>query len=110
MKKLISFFSFISISLLLTAQNFSITENQPVIIYSLPMTQLCIEVQMEKISQTPGIFYIYSERYLATKNVITEEKTTYSIKNITVYTQAIPDFQRTYSFVPTKNSPLKNIT
>jgi len=110
MKKLISFFSFISISLLLIAQNFSITENQPVIIYSLPMTQLCIEVQMEKITQTPGIFYIYSERYLATKNVITEEKTTYSIKNITVYTQAIPDLQRTYSFVPSKNSPLKNIT
>lgn len=110
MKKLISFFSLISISLLLIAQNFSITENQPVIIYSLPMTQLCIEVQMEKITQTPGIFYLYSERYLATKNVITEEKTTYSIKNITVYTKTIPDLQRTYSFVPTKNSPLKNIT
>lgn len=110
MKKLISFFSVISISLLLTAQNFSITENQPVIIYSLPMTQLCIEVQMEKTTQTPGIFYLYSERYLATKNVITEEKTTYSIKNITVYTKVIPDLQRTYSFVPSKNSLLKNIT
>lgn len=110
MKKLISFFSFISTSLLLSAQNFSVTENQPAVIYSLPMTQLCIEVQMEKTTQTPGMFYLYSERYLATKNIITEEKTIYSIKNIMVYTKAIPDLQRTYSFVPTKNSPLKNIT
>ena len=57
-----------------------ITEGESTIVYSLPKTELCIQVETEKSTLKPGMFYRYSERYLATKNVITEEKTTYRLK------------------------------
>jgi hypothetical protein len=72
--------------------------------YSLPKTQLCIKVEIEKLSQQPGMFYQYSERFLATKSVITEEKTSFRIKNIEIKTNSLPDTTRTFSYLPTKHT------
>ena len=101
MKKLL----FISILfvLALTAKSqvpLSINEGEPVIVYALPKTELCIVVETEKIYQHPGAFYRYSDRYLAAKKVITQEKTSYRLKSIKISTRAIPDPARTYSFIP----------
>ncbi|MDP4238011.1 MAG: DUF4831 family protein [Bacteroidota bacterium] len=76
---------------------------EPAIIYALPKAELCIEVVTEKTTQKPGPFYRYSERYLATNKVITEEKTSYRLKSIQIVPHAVPDPARTYSFVPTGN-------
>jgi hypothetical protein len=84
---------------------FSLTEGEPALIYSLPKTEFCIEIETEKTVQKPGVFYRYSERYLATNKVITVEKTTYRLKSINVKTRAIADANRTYSFAP--NSTLQ---
>lgn len=89
---------------------FSLPEGEAVLVYSLPKTELCIEVEIEKTTQTPGEFYRYSERYLATSNVITEETTTFSLKNIRVKPQAVADPARTYSLTSSKNFPLNNIS
>jgi hypothetical protein len=79
-------------------------ENQiiidPEIVYSLPKTKFCIDVEIEKTTQKPGVFYRYSERYLATNKVIFENKVTFQLKNIKVKTITLPDLNRTYSFVP----------
>lgn len=79
---------------------FSFTGGEPALVYSLPKTEFCIEIETEKTVQKPGTFYRYSERYLATNKVITEEKTNYRLKSIKVKTRAIADANRTYSFAP----------
>ena len=90
--------------------NFSLVEGASTLLYSLPKTELCITVTTEKVTQKPGMFYRYSERYLATNKVITEEKSSYKIKNVDVKTRAIPDTARTFSFTPTKNSALCHLS
>ena len=104
MKKLFLLSTLLLISLLAKAQTqFSISEGESALVYSLPKTEFCIEVETEKTTQKPGMFYKYSERYLATSKVITQEKTTFKIKSITVKTRAVADPNRTYSFIPSSN-------
>jgi len=103
MKKLFLFSTMLMMSFLASSQvPFSLTGGESVIVYSLPKTQFCIEVETEKVTQKPGMFYRYSERYLASTNVITQEKTVYKLKGVKVSAIAVPDSSRTYSFVPTK--------
>jgi len=105
MKKLFIFATLFVSSISISAQaSFSLKENESTIVYSLPKTEFCIVVQTEKVTQKPGLFYRYSERYLATNKVITEEKTTFRLKGIQVKTLPKPDSNRTYSFVPAKKS------
>ena len=85
-------------------------EDEPALIYSLPKNAFYIEIETEKTTQQPGIFYRYSERYLATSSVITEEKSTYRIKNISIKTVAISDSTRTFSFYPSKSSQASHIS
>ncbi len=96
-------------SLSISQNNFSI-DGEPAVIYSLPKTELCIEIEVEKTTQTPGEFYRYSERYLATKDVITGEKTNYRLKEVKVKTRSVADPARTYSVTSTKSFPLNNIS
>jgi hypothetical protein len=77
-----------------------ITEGESTIVYALPKTELCIQVETEKTTLKPGMFYRYSERYLATKNVITEEKTSYRLKSVKVIPRPVPDPARTFSYIP----------
>lgn len=88
----------------------SLTEGRPSFIYSLPKTVFRIEITTEKVSVQPGIFYRYSERYLATSNVVTEPKTTYRLKSVRIIPVATPDSARTFSFVPDKSSQSAHIT
>lgn len=78
----------------------TINEGESTLVYALPKTELCIVVETEKTTQSPGMFYRYCERYLATKKVIIEEKTSYILKSIKVIPRAIPDPARTFSFIP----------
>jgi len=109
MKKLILLSILFMLNLLVSAQvPFSLTEGECAVVYALPKTELCIEVQTEKVTQKPGMFYRYSERYLATNKVITTEKTTYNLKSIAVKTHAVADPNRTYKFVsPINSQPIR---
>ncbi len=80
---------------------FSLTEGECAFVYSLPKTELCIELKIEKVTHKPGMFYRYSERYLATNKVITQEKNIYRLKSIEVKTRAIPDVNRIFKFIST---------
>jgi len=92
------------------AQTLSSTEGKSALVYSLPKTRFTIELEIEKISQKPGAFYRYSERYLATTNVITAEKTTYRLKSVAVKAIALPDSARTFQLIPDKNSQLTHLS
>jgi hypothetical protein len=110
MKKLILFSMLFATTVLLPAQKaFVLAEGQPALVYSLPKTQLCVEVEIEKTNQKPGVFYRYSERYLATSNVIVEQKTMYRLKSVAVKAFAVPDSTRTYQIVPNPNSQLSHL-
>ncbi|HEY5591586.1 MAG TPA: DUF4831 family protein, partial [Paludibacter sp.] len=66
MKKLILLSTLFVLTFMVSAQvPFSLTEGECAVVYALPKTELCIEVQTEKVTQKPGMFYRYSERYLA---------------------------------------------
>ncbi|MFV0390413.1 MAG: DUF4831 family protein [Paludibacteraceae bacterium] len=95
-------------SLLLSAQ--TITSGQSSLIYALPKTELVITAYIEKVTETPGEFYQYSDRYLAETNVIKAKNTFYRFKNLSVSTRTVPDKERTFSLIPGKKSLASLIT
>jgi len=110
MKKVFFLAMVLAAMLPLNAQNgITLTKGKPVLVYALPKTELCIEIVTETTKQKPGIFYQYSERYLATNQVITEEKTTVRLKSIRIFPRAVADPNRTYTLTPRKSSVLNNI-
>ncbi len=111
MKKLFFLSTFLMLALFASAQvPFSIADGEPALVYALPKTEFLIDVQIEKTTQKPGMFYRYSERYLGTNKVVNEEKVTYLIKNIVVRTRSVADPNRTFAVKPAKNSALNNLT
>lgn len=111
MKKLFVLYLLFSATISLSAQApFALKEGDAMLVYSLPKTEFCIEVITEKQTQKQGVFYRYSERYLATNKVITENKTTFLLKSIQVNTRALPDQNRTFSFAPSKKSEARHIS
>ena len=98
----------IALPFLLSAQ--TITEGQSTMIYSLPKTELVVNAVVEKITETPGEFYQYSERYLATSDVITSKQTFYRLKYITLTPRVLPDKERTFTIIPGKKSLASLIT
>ncbi len=87
---------------LVTAQ--TLTQGQSVLVYSLPKTEFVIHVDVELITEKPGTFYQYSERFLATSDVITAEKKYYQLKGISIEPRTVRDMERTYQIIPSKKS------
>lgn len=100
MKKLLYFL--VLFPLLSFAQ--TITEGQSTLIYSLPKTEFVITAVVEKATETPGQFYQYSERYLATSDVITAPRTYFRLKNMNVVPRTVADKERTFTIIPKKKS------
>lgn len=102
--KLINILTFISIfsyhNIILNAQNTvkisAVKANNYGVSYSLPKTQITIEVTAIKTTQTKGEFYEYSQQYLNISNPIMENKTNFSIIEINETTLGIPDKERSY--------------
>ena len=88
----------------------SVQKGESAIVYSLPKTEFLIHVTTEIVTEKPGKFFQYSDRYLATKNVITAEKKYYKIKSIELEQQTVPDATRTYTITPSKKTIATQIT
>jgi len=99
MKKLLFISVLVLIGFSVKSQT-TVNGGETVLIYSLPKTVFNIEIETEKTTQKPGAYFRYSERYLATNKVVTEEKTNYKLKSFRVSTTAITDASRTYTFIP----------
>lgn len=85
------------------AQAQTVAEGESAIVYAMPKIVFGFEIEYEKQTQEIGIFYQYSERYLGTKDVVTENKTVYTIKNIRLLTKTVADESRKYKITPDKN-------
>jgi len=110
MKKIQLSVAFLFFVLLMQAQGVEFKENEPAMIYSLPKSEICIQVELEKTSRKPGIYYQYSERYLATNQIALEDKTSYRLVSIALSTVPVADKRRTYIIHPTKKSALNQIS
>lgn len=111
MKKLIicSFLVFCLIGIN-TFETISAADTNSTIVYSLPKTELVVEIEVEKTTQKIGQYYQYSERYLATNQAITENKVSYRLKDINVKWYSIPDSKRNYSIIVEPKSNMRLLT
>lgn len=101
MKK-ITFFAFVlAITATAIAQrSFSLTEGVTSLVYALPATEIVVDVEIEKTVEKPGLFYQYSQRYLATSTVVTEESVNYQLRSVKLHTQPLADTARRFTVAP----------
>lgn len=76
-----------------------VQENELAIVYYMPQTQIAITIDYDVVTAQPGMFYMYAERYLGSKDVITEEETQYKLTDISTSTRTLPDRTRVYKVV-----------
>ncbi len=110
MKKLIIIsLLFVGIAGIRAQSAFALTDGVPALVYALPKTNLCFEIEVETTVEKPGVFYLYSQRYLATSQVVMEEKTSSKVKSISMQTVTVPDVNRRFAVEPMAKSPLNGI-
>ena len=55
-----------------------VKEGELAVFYHMPLTQLAITIEYDEIATTPGPFYLYAERYMGAKEVVTEAQKRYA--------------------------------
>ena len=75
--------------------------------YMLPKTALQVDITVIKTKEIKGYYAEYAEKYLGLSNVITNNKTSYKLKNVSLTTHEIPDNQYIYA-VELTSSQIKN--
>ena len=76
--------------------------------YFLPDTKINIKVEARCITKTPGEFYSYAERFLHTKNAISEPSTRWEITGIETSSEGEPCMEKSY-IVRLNSSKASNI-
>lgn len=66
------------------------------VIYSLPKTSVEVTLLVKKTTYQRGDFYQYAQRYLGVENPVTENKTVYTLEDITVANKGIPDKENSF--------------
>ncbi len=74
----------------------ALREGQSALVYYMPQTILVFDIDYDVITQTRGMFYQYSERYLGTKEVVTEDAVQYALTDIRMHTHTQADKSRSY--------------
>ncbi|OQB30426.1 MAG: hypothetical protein BWY08_01171 [Bacteroidetes bacterium ADurb.Bin174] len=97
---------FVGVLTVQSQSDFALKSDVPSHVYALPKTGLCFEIEVETITEKPGIFYLYSQRYLATNEVIMEEKISSSITDIKMNILTAPDMNRRYVIEYSPKSPV----
>ncbi|WP_308744410.1 DUF4831 family protein [uncultured Bacteroides sp.] len=82
------------------------------VVYSLPKTQIELEIKANKVTYTPGEFSKYADRYLRLNNVSAEPETYWELTSVKVKSVGVPNSEATY-FVKLKDktvAPLMELT
>ncbi len=66
-------------------------------VYFLPKTEVCVIVQIEKTTKTPGDFRAYANRYLRQKSIIQEPTVSHKVTSIRMYTSGRADDSKGYA-------------
>lgn len=110
-KNLIYFIAFIPF--LCSAQT-QVTEYNPGstaegVVYSLPRTTISTEVTAIKTNYVPGEFAKYAERYLHIQGVRRQPETQWSVKELKVYSEGVPDTLKTFVIKHKDKSSAANV-
>ena len=82
------------------------------VVYSLPKTQIELEIKANKVKYTPGEFSKYADRYLRLNNVSTDPEVYWELASVKVKSVGVPNGDATY-FVKLKDktvAPLMELT
>lgn len=84
-----------------------VQEGEMAVVYHMPLTQLAITIEYDEVVMTPGPFYLYAERYLGAKEVITEAQTHYAMNKMSIHPHTIADPNRTFKVVAQDGAELQ---
>ena len=87
-----------------------VQENEAVVVYYMPKTELVMTLDYDVITETPGVFYQYAQRYLGANEVITESKITYSLTAVEMESTSSADMDRAYQVVAQKGLQTQLLT
>ena len=82
------------------------------VVYTLPKTQIELEIKANKVNYKPGEFSKYADRYLRMPNVSTEPEVYWELTSVKVKSVGVPNSEATY-FVKLKDktvAPLMELT
>lgn len=79
-----------------------VRENEAAVVYYMPKTELVIHIDYEVVTQTPGVFYQYAERYLGAEEIIMENNTNCQLRAVRVATESSADTDRAYKVTAQK--------
>lgn len=82
------------------------------VVYSLPKTQIELEIKANKVSYTPGEFSKYADRYLRLTDVSADPEVYWELASVKVKSAGVPNTEATY-FVKLKDktvAPLMELT
>lgn len=82
------------------------------VVYSLPKTQIELEIKASKVNYTPGEFSKYADRYLRLNNVSADPETYWELTGVKIKSVGVPNSEATY-FVKLKDktvAPLMELT
>lgn len=79
------------------------------ITYKLPLTELVVVAEAEKKVEKAGPFYKYAERFLGVKDFISENKTEWTLQNVSVRYRTASDPSKMYHVAINKKTTASNI-
>jgi len=79
-----------------TTAALTLPEDEPVVVYYMPQTQLLFTVEYDEVATEVGPFYQYSGRYLGTKDVQTKAEKQFVLRDVKFITMAVADTSRCY--------------
>ena len=97
MKKVFLLVLMCAVTGIMTAQ--TVHDNELAIVYYMPQTQLCFDVEYEEIILHKGPFTAYAKQYLGETEVIEEDNISFRIVAIHPHTKAVPDYTKAYKVV-----------
>jgi len=77
-------------------QALTLPEDEPVVVYFMPQTQLLFTVEYDEVVTEVGPFYQYSARYLGTKDVQMKAERQFVLNKVTFMPMAAADSTRSY--------------
>lgn len=79
-----------------------VRENEAAVVYYMPKTELVITIDYDMVTQTPGVFYQYAERYLGAQQIIIEESQNHQLVGVKTQVVSSADTQRPFKVVAQK--------
>ena len=87
-----------------------VRENEAAVVYYMPKTELVITIDYDVVTQTPGVFYQYAERYLGAEDIIRENNTNCQLRTVSIATESSADTYRAYKVTAQKGMNTQLVT